>query len=213
METFRWQSCTFLHGGDVFPISTDALVIAQWVQSQIEKAEHILDAGCGCGVIGILVAKGTGTPLLTGIDIHPQSIEVANRNYTDNLTATRAAAKVSDVMTCDTLDADVIVSNPPYYSENVVPENQDRLRTKHATLTPLEWVSAMNRNLREGGNLYLILPSHSVHVWVAAANESGLYANSRFELYNRSSQTLPVRTMIRLSRKLTSLELTYGSIR
>jgi len=85
---------------------------------------RILDLGCGCGLVGLLIATrlrllGGVVPALTMIDSHSRAIEAAK----ENTAAFGIEAEV--VMTDDGIDRlkgakhayDVFVGNPPYYSD------------------------------------------------------------------------------------------------
>ena len=91
-------------------------------------ALRVFDMGCGCGLVGLLMAKRLALPetgvslALTLVDSHTRAVEAAERNAA----ALGVAAEV--VLADDGLDShpeaasrkgtyDVFVGNPPYYSD------------------------------------------------------------------------------------------------
>lgn len=213
MELFRWQDFSFTHGGNVFPIGTDALLLAQWVASRISFSKHLLDTGCGCGVIGTLITGQCNVNQLTGIDIDESSVKVSNHNYDVNGIGNISKAHKIDVLEYQESSHDVIICNPPFYSNDILPDEDFKLRTKHLIQTPGSWMSAFQNILTQDGSLFLILPNRELNKWVSAANDHSLYVNERIDLFNKTSQTIPIRTMIRLSKALLPLDITIGSIR
>ena len=78
---------------------------------------RLLDMGCGCGLVGFLVAKAAQGISLVMVDSHSRAVEAANINAA-NL-GIPAEVILSDVGTPARMDGtfDVFVGNPPYYSD------------------------------------------------------------------------------------------------
>lgn len=81
----------------------------------------LLDMGCGCGLVGLLIAsrlKATATNLnLVLVDSHTRAVEAAVKNAADQ--GVEAEVVLSDNGTPARMDGtfDVFVGNPPYYSD------------------------------------------------------------------------------------------------
>lgn len=94
----------------------------------------LLDMGCGCGLVGLLIAArfnpNTQTPKqptnlaisLVGVDSHSRAIEAANLNA--KAQGIEAEMILSDNGTPARMDGtfDVFVGNPPYYSDYRIAE-------------------------------------------------------------------------------------------
>ena len=82
------------------------------------KALKILDMGCGCGLVGLLIAKrlGDGSDLVL-VDSHARATEAAEFNA--EKLGCAAEIILSDNGTPARMDGtfDVFVGNPPYYSD------------------------------------------------------------------------------------------------
>lgn len=76
----------------------------------------VLDMGCGCGLVGLLLASVAKIDL-TMVDSHTRAVEAATKNAADQGVA--AEIILSDNGTPARLDGtfDVFVGNPPYYSD------------------------------------------------------------------------------------------------
>jgi 16S rRNA G1207 methylase RsmC len=104
----------------------------------------ILDMGCGCGLVGFLIASVVPNVELTLIDSHARAIEAAKEN------AARFNAPAEVVMTDDGIDRlkgvkhrfDVFVGNPPYYSDYRIAE---------------VFLDAARKALKEGGLCYTVV--------------------------------------------------------
>jgi len=83
---------------------------------------NLLDMGCGCGLVGCLVASVVPGVRLTLVDSHARAVEAATENTAKfGLTA---EVILSDNGTPSRLDGtfDVFVGNPPYYSDYRIAE-------------------------------------------------------------------------------------------
>lgn len=82
---------------------------------------RLLDMGCGCGLVGLLVAnraKALSRPLdLVMVDSHARAIEAAMKNAASQ--GSPAEIVLADDGTPSRMDGtfDVFVGNPPYYSD------------------------------------------------------------------------------------------------
>lgn len=77
---------------------------------------HVLDMGCGCGLVGLLIASVAKVDL-TMVDSHTRAIEATMKNAAEQ--GVKAEIILSDNGTPQRLDGtfDVFVGNPPYYSD------------------------------------------------------------------------------------------------
>jgi len=83
---------------------------------------RILDMGCGCGLVGFLVAAALRSasappPVLVMVDSHSRAVEAARLN--SERLAIPAEVILADAGTPQRMDGtfDVFVGNPPYYSD------------------------------------------------------------------------------------------------
>ena len=85
------------------------------------EAIKVLDIGSGCGNIAVSIAKFVGNAFVTCIDISADALEVARKNVELHMISSRIEFKQVDVLTDAVLglgdDFDIVVSNPPYGSE------------------------------------------------------------------------------------------------
>ena len=67
---------------DLPKLGTDSKLLAQF--ATLHRREKVLDLGCGVGVLGVLLAQRQKELTLDGIDIVPDSAELAAYNLTAN---------------------------------------------------------------------------------------------------------------------------------
>lgn len=83
----------------------------QWLDANVGAADHVLDYGCGTGILAI-AAKLVGAASVTGTDIDPQAVEAAHDNALMN--QVEASFYLPDDMPEGTYDVVVanILANP-----------------------------------------------------------------------------------------------------
>ena len=92
------------------------------IQHSSLNPRRLLDMGCGCGLVGLLIARAVKGVSLVGVDSHSRAIEAANLNA--QALGVEAEMILSDNGTPARMDGtfDVFVGNPPYYSDYRIAE-------------------------------------------------------------------------------------------
>lgn len=104
------------------------LALAEVVSRELAALEsrpdtiNVLDMGCGCGLVGFLVASAVKNVNLVMVDSHSRAVEAATIN-SKNL-GIPAEVILADNGTPERMDGtfDVFVGNPPYYSDYRIAE-------------------------------------------------------------------------------------------
>lgn len=136
-----------------FRYNTDSILLYHFVALQEPKG-RVLDVGCGCGVIGLLLARDFKIELV-GVDIQEEMIAYANENCMENeinaeFFHTDYSAFVSEKK------FDLIVSNPPFYRANTLKsENESLKHARYASSLPIEqFLKRSNALLDTKGDLF-----------------------------------------------------------
>ncbi len=87
-------------------------------RSQAATNGRCLDLCCGSGVIGIVLARECGLPVI-GVDLSAKALAVASKNCLRHRVADRVALVQGDLLSCFRFDRpfSLIVSNPPYVAQ------------------------------------------------------------------------------------------------
>ena len=138
-----------------FPLSTDSMVLADFVR--LPKSARVLDLGSGCGTLGLMLCAKRPDCTVTGIELDEGAHTAALDNIGRNGLSARLFSICADLRTMP-LDAGsfhVCVSNPPYFSGG---ERHSRtpLARSEDTCTPAELFSAASKALRWSGDFFLV---------------------------------------------------------
>ena len=89
----------------VYEPSEDSFLLAEAVLSNIKGSEHILEIGCGSGMISAVINANTKARV-TGIDINPHAVKCTKENGVEAIRG--------DLLSCIKGRFDLIIFNPPY---------------------------------------------------------------------------------------------------
>lgn len=144
-----------------FCFGMDAVLLSGF--ARVKDGASVLDLGTGTGIIPILLEAKTGVAHLTGLEIQPDSADMARRSVALNGLEDKIDIVTGDIKEAGSLfDAasfDVITCNPPYMiGKHGIANPQDaKAIARHEILCTLEDViSQTARLLKPGGNFYLV---------------------------------------------------------
>ena len=99
-----------------FCFGVDAVLLTDF--AKVKPGERLLDLGTGTGVIPILLSAKTKGSGFTGLEIQPESADMARRSVSYNHLEEKVEIVTGDIKeAADLFDAasfDVITTNPPY---------------------------------------------------------------------------------------------------
>lgn len=171
-------------------VGTDSLMLGSWVK--VENANHILDIGTGSGLLAIMLAqKANKTCQIEGIDIDADAINQAKENalnspWSQQLQFNQVSLQAHAANT----KYDLIISNPPYFTENISANkthSKTNRQTARQTLT-LDHQTLLQHvagKLTNQGQFYCVLPAQGVELFCAFAQSLGLYCVHRLEVVTK----------------------------
>ena len=141
--------------GPGFPLSTDSMVLADFVR--LPKNAAVLDLGSGCGTLGLLLCARDQSCRVTGMELQEAAHAAAVENIARNGLEGRLSSICADLrdMPLAPGSFQVCVSNPPYFSGGAAHSKNPTARQED-TCTPKDLFAAASRALRWGGDFFLV---------------------------------------------------------
>lgn len=168
-KVFRFKQFAVFNDRTAMKVGTDGVLLGAWCP--VEGARRVLDVGTGCGVIALMIAQRNPDARIDGIDIDDASIEEACINFARSPWSDRLTARLQDFNDMEPEGRyDLVVSNPPYFSNGILPDGDARTAARHTrSLTYSQLIEGAVRLLTDEGCLALISPADAEGDIVEAA--------------------------------------------
>jgi len=146
---------------DKFCFGMDAVLLSSF--AKIKEGECALDMGTGTGIIPILMEAKTEGKHFTGLEIQPESVDMASRSVKLNGLDDKIDIIEGDIKEAAKIfgaaSMDVVTSNPPYMTNHhgLKNPNDAKAIARHELLCSLEDVIAQTAKvLKPGGRCYFV---------------------------------------------------------
>lgn len=144
-----------------FCFGMDAVLLSGFARAK--EGDRVIDLGTGTGIIPILMEAKTQASSFVGLEIQPESADMANRSVLLNHLEEKIQIVTGDIKEAGSMfgaaSFDVVTSNPPYMTEHhgLTNEKSPKAIARHELLCSLEDViSQASRLLKPGGNFFMI---------------------------------------------------------
>ena len=144
-----------------FCFGMDAVLLSGF--ARVEEGERALDLGTGTGIIPILLSAKTAGSSFTGLEIQPESADMASRSVQLNGLCDKIAIIQGDIRDASerfgASSFDVVTSNPPYMraEHGLTGTNEARTIARHEVLCTLDdLMRETARLLKPQGRFYLV---------------------------------------------------------
>ncbi len=154
--------------GDTFPLSTDSMLLADFVK--LPRNARVLDLGSGCGTLGLLLCAKDPGCTVTGVELEEKAHLAALENIRRNGLEARLSSICSDLRSLSPDRCQVCLSNPPYFSGGPASLTHPGAR-REDTCSPEELFTAAAKALGTGGDFFLVhKPERLAQLCACAAN-------------------------------------------
>lgn len=150
-----------IQDSDRFCFGMDAVLLSSFATAK--KGDRVLDLGTGTGIIPILMEAKTEAEHLTGLEIQPESADMASRSVALNDLQNKISIVTGDIKEAKNLfpkaSFQVITSNPPYMigQHGLVNPHGEKAIARHEILCTLEdVVENAAALLVPGGHFYMV---------------------------------------------------------
>ncbi len=127
---------------DKFCFGMDAVLLSGF--ARVKENERVLDLGTGTGILPILLEAKTSGEHFTGLEIQPESAEMANRSVLYNDLQSKIDIIEGDIKRASEIfgkaSVEVVTSNPPYMTNHhgLKNPNDAKAIARHELLCSLE---------------------------------------------------------------------------
>ena len=166
--------------------------LKQFALHQGNKA-HILDVGAGTGIVSLMMTQRFSDAEVEAWEVEEGALKDAATNFATSPFADRLRIHSQDYLHAKQEDwhpFDLIISNPPYYTEGILPDDARLRLARHVAegLSPENLLRTAAQLLAPRGALAFISPAASLPSLRRIAVESGWRLSELVTIYSKPGE-------------------------
>ena len=148
-------------------VCTDACLFGAYTARTIEHStfpiQHILDIGTGTGLLSLMLAQKKNSTI-DAVEIDKAAYQQAKENFEASPWARKLNVFNTGILNYTAgKKYDCIISNPPFFEDDLKPGNEGKNIAKHDNaLTLAQLLTSINAHLTATGFFAVLLPFHRV---------------------------------------------------
>ncbi|WP_418508566.1 tRNA1(Val) (adenine(37)-N6)-methyltransferase [Corallibacter sp.] len=180
-KPFLFKQFTVHQDRCAMKIGTDGVLLGAW-SSLEHQPFSILDIGAGTGILSLMLAQRSQAEIIDAIEIDDEAYEQCVDNFEqspwgDRLFCYHASLDEFTEEIEDTYD--LIISNPPFYSENYKTDNQQRDLARFQDAMPFDHLlNSASKLLSENGVFSVVIPHQEEKHFIELASKVALHPNN-----------------------------------
>lgn len=161
MSLFNFKQFSVQQHKTAMKVGTDGVLLGAWCPIN-NSPSSILDIGTGTGLIALMLAQRTSAVQIDAFEIDEDAFEEATDNFENSPWSDRLFcfhACLDEFVDDPEDEYDLIVCNPPFYSEDYKTSNESRDLARFQDAMPFEELTeAVDLLLSENGIFAVIIP-------------------------------------------------------
>ena len=161
MSKFQFKQFTVNQDRCAMKIGTDGVLLGAWCPIE-NNPFSILDIGAGTGILSLMLAQRCNAEQIDAVEIDEDAFEQCVDNFENSPWGDRLFcyhAGLDEFVEEPDEEYDLILSNPPFYSENYKSDNSQRDLARFQDALPFEdLIEAADLLLSENGIFAVIIP-------------------------------------------------------
>jgi tRNA1Val (adenine37-N6)-methyltransferase len=162
-------------------VGTDAVLLGAWANLE-HNPNSVLDIGAGTGIIALMLAQRCHAESIDAIEIDDEAYEQCVDNFENSPWSDRLFCYHTSLEEfVDEVDEkyDLIISNPPFYSDDFKSQNKQRDLARFSDALPFEHLLvSVSKLLSEYGKFSVIIPFKEENHFIDLASKVNLFPNT-----------------------------------
>ena len=199
-DYFQFKNFKVRQHKTAMKVCTDSCILGAWVNAKSKK--RILDIGTGTGLLALMLAQKYNVPI-DAVEINKDAAEQARENVNSSPWPDRITVfhdRIQDFKNTTPHEYDLIICNPPFYTNYLVTRHPARNQALHNHDLPFEaLVQSVGKLLSVYGNFYVLLPEKEAHGLERLAEHHQLFVNEKLQIRDKLGGNV-LRVILRIQR-------------
>ncbi len=159
---FHFKHFSVIQEQSAMKVGFDGVILGAW--SSIKTSSNALDIGTGTGLIALMLAQRNRQAKIIAIEQDALACEEAKFNFNQSEFNKQICVVHANFFHWESKYIfDAIVCNPPFFTENICAQNENRSKARQATHFPLhQWLGKAKELLNSNGTISFIYPSKEI---------------------------------------------------
>lgn len=179
-STFRFKEFAVQQERCAMKIGTDGVLLGAWTSIE-HHPFNILDIGAGTGILSLMMAQRSNAEQIEAIEIDDDAFEQCAENFENSPWNDRLFcfhASLLEYIEAVDEKFDLIICNPPFYSEDYKTQETSRNLARFSDAMPLEHIIfAVINFLSDKGKFSIIIPYKEEQKYIEEASLINLFPN------------------------------------
>lgn len=175
---FQFKQFTIQQDRCAMKVGTDGVLLGSWCPID-NNPFSVLDIGAGTGILSLMLAQRSYAEQIDALEIDEDAYEQCVENFENSPWGDRLFcfhAGLDEFMEEPEDEYDLIVSNPPFYSEDYKTESEQRDLARFQDALPFEHlIEAAQLLLSENGIFVVIIPFKEEEKFISLALDFNLH--------------------------------------
>lgn len=192
-KPFQFKKFTINQDKCAMKIGTDSVLLGAWTSVE-NKPFSVLDIGSGTGILSIMMAQRSHAQNIEAIEIDGNAYEQCAENFENSPWSDRLFcyhASLLEFVEEVEDEYDLIICNPPFYSEDYKTENKARDLARFNDAMPFEHlIYAVLNLLTKEGVFSVVIPYKEELKFIELAASKGLFPKRKLHVKGNANSDI-----------------------